>query len=607
MKQITCAIQDSFDAVKFLDEVKESPEYQNAKSVLVNIFTERVQKDYINYISGIVKERLGKAKVSGLTCLRGFVHGEDFLDRTILTVLFFSYSEVEILEYDFSKTPVDEAKNTFLKAIKCFPDLQGIQVYTTPLKNNITNDFLSAANFCHDTIPIFGAGAGFAGEKINQNLFVFGDKIYENGVVIVLFRGEKLKIYAESSLGWTPIGKEFTVTDVADKHILKTLDNEVAGQVYKQYLGVSASDNFIENTCEFPFMLKRGDKWIARMPIEKDKNGFIHFTADIHTGEKLVFSYGSKKLILQQSFNLAEYMSRKNLEGLLIHVCRNRRIYLKDEERLELQAFSNFYRETAGCFAFAEILYKHNGGGLQNSALVAIGFREFENISEKLNDEDCYIDLYSKKKFIFFNTDDVFSVSKESNPLPFEERLVNFLNATSRDLYLANQKLEEAATTDGLTRLFNRKKISELINSELTKQKKHRKMSLIMFDIDNFKRINDTYGHDMGDEVLSRIAQTAKNFIRSQDSIGRWGGEEFMILLPDSEKPEAAEVAEKIRVAINSLEWEKMPAISVSLGVAQVREDDELKMLYKRADERLYYAKMHGKNQVIADDITEKV
>ena len=137
---------------------------------------------------------------------------------------------------------------------------------------------------------------------------------------------------------------------------------------------------------------------------------------------------------------------------------------------------------------------------------------------------------------------------------------MNFLNATSRDLYLANQKLEEAATTDGLTRLFNRKKISELINSELTKQKKHRKMSLIMFDIDNFKRINDTYGHDMGDEVLSRIAQTAKNCIRSQDSIGRWGG-----------------------------------------------EDDELKMLYKRADERLYYAKMHGKNQVIADDITEKV
>ena len=80
-----------------------------------------------------------------------------------------------------------------------------------------------------------------------------------------------------------------------------------------------------------------------------------------------------------------------------------------------------------------------------------------------------------------------------------------------------------------------------------------------------------------------------------------------MILLPNSEKPEAAEVAEKIRVAINFLEWEKMPAISVSLGVAQVREDDELKMLYKRADERLYYAKMHGKNQVIADDITEKM
>ena len=603
MKQITCAIQDSFDAVKFLDEIKESPEYLNAKSVLVNIFTERVQEDYIEYISGLVKGKLGKAKVSGLTCLRGFAHGEEVLERTIFTVLFFSCSEVEVLEYDFSKISVDEAKTSFLNVLKNVSDLQGIQVYTTPLKNNITNDFLSAANFAHEDIPIFGAGAGFEGGAENQNLYVFGDKIYGNGVVIALFRSERLKIYAESSLGWTPIGKEFTVTDVSDNHILKTIDNEVAGEVYKKYLGVNASEFFIDNTCEFPFMLRRGEKWIARMPIEKDENGFIHFTADIHAGEKLVFSYGSKKLILQQSFNLADYMSRKNLDGLLLHVCRNRRIYLKDDEILELQAFSNFYRETAGCYAFAEILYKHNGGGLQNSALVVIGFREFESVEEKLNDEDCYIDFYSTKKFIGFTNNYGFSLSKESNPVPFEERLVNFLNATSRDLYLANQKLEEAATTDGLTKLYNRKKISELINSELTKQKNHKKLSLVMFDIDNFKRINDTYGHDMGDEVLARIARTAKNCLRRQDSIGRWGGEEFMILLPDTEKKEAAQIAEKIRMEIHSLEWEKMPAISISLGVAQVRENDELKMLYKRADERLYMAKTHGKNQVVADDI----
>ena len=605
MKQKTCAIQDSYDAVKFLDEIKESRDYQNAKSVLVNIFTERIQRDYISYISGVVREKLGKAKISGLTCLSGFAQGERFHETTILTVLFFYKSEVEVLEYDFSEKSVDEAKEKFISSIKDFSNLKGIQVFTTPLKNNVSNDFISSISGEHDDIPIFGAGAGFDSGRGEQNLYVFGNEIHENGVVITFFRGENLRIYAESTLGWTPIGKEFLVTDVQDNHVLKTLDNEVAGDIFKKYLGVASSENFIENTCEFPFMLRRGRKWVARMPINKDENGFIDFTADIHKGEKLMFSYGSKQLILQRSFNLAEYMSRKNLEGLLIHVCKNRQMYLKEAELLELQAFSNFYRETAGCVAFSEILDRNKSGGLLNSALVAVGFREIDENEAEQSTEDCFLeDIFSgNNRFMDINKWEagMSQSGREKMPLPFEERLVNFLNATSRDLYLANLKLEEAATTDGLTKIFNRKKICALINSEMKKLGRE-KISLIMFDIDNFKRINDTYGHDMGDEVLVRISQTAKNSIRSQDSIGRWGGEEFMILLPDTKKEEAASIAERIRAAIHELKWEKMNQISVSVGVAEVREDEELQDTYKRVDNRLYYAKTHGKNQVVSED-----
>lgn len=605
MKQKTCAVQDSYDAVKFLEEVKESRDYQTANSVLVNIFTERTQKDYIFYISGIVKEKLGKAKVSGLTCLSGFAQGERFHETTILTVLFFYKSEVDVLEYDFSNKSVDDLKDNFLSTIKNFSDLKGIQVFTTPRKNIVTNYFLSAISNEYDEIPIFGAGAGFDSGSGGQNLYVFGNEIYENGVVITLFRGENLRIYAESTLGWTPIGKEFLVTDVQDNHILKSLDNEVAGEIYKKYLGVVSSEKFIENTCEFPFMIRRGRKWVARMPVKKDEDGSIDFTADIHKGEKLMFSYGSKQLILQRSFNLAEYMSRKNLEGLLIHVCKNRQMYLKDAEMLELQAFSNFYRETAGCFAFSEILYRNKSGGLLNSALVAVGFREIDSNEVEQYTEDCFLeDVFSENnKFMDINKWEagVSQNGRDTMPLPFEERLVNFLHATSRDLYLANLRLEEAATTDGLTRIFNRKKICMLIDSEIKKDRKE-KFCLIMFDIDNFKHINDTYGHDMGDEVLVKISQTAKNCIRRQDSIGRWGGEEFMILLSATKKEEATEIAEKIRKSIYEIKWEKINQISVSVGVAEVRDDEELQDLYKRVDNRLYYSKTHGKNQVTFGD-----
>lgn len=606
MKQKTCAIQDSYDAVKFLDELKASSDYKEAKSVLVNIFTERTQKDYITYISDIVKRRLEKAKISGLTCLAGFAQGERVHETTILTVLFFFKSEIEVLEYDFSKTPVEKAKESFLERLNAAGELRGIQVYTTPMKNNGTNDFLSTVNFKHDDIPIFGAGAGYESGGNSKNLYVFGNEIYSNGIIITLFKGESLRIFAESTLGWTPIGKEMKVTEVSNCHILKTIDNEPAGEIFKKYLGVTSSENFVGNTCEFPFMINRGGKWIARVPIKKDRDGSIHFTSDIHKGEKLMFSYGSKKLILQKAFNLADYMSRKDLDGLLLHVCRNRDLYLKDDEILELQAFSNFYRETAGCYAFAEILYKNKSGGLQNSALVAIGFREFDSAEESRYTEDCYIEdnSYGTSRFVDINKwgTDITLSKKNGHKLPFEERLVNFLHATSRDLYLANLKLEEAATIDGLTNIFNRKKISERINYELTKRGS-KNMNLIMFDIDNFKRINDTYGHDMGDEVLVKVAQTAKSCIREQDSIGRWGGEEFMILLPEAKKEEAVEIAERIRTEIHAIKWETMPQISISLGVTSAREDDDIQSFYKRVDNRLYYAKTHGKNQVCSEDI----
>ena len=605
MKQITCAVSDSFDAIKLLEDVKKSSHYQNAENVLVNIFTKRVQKDYISYISDLILSGLPKAKISGLTCLEGFSLCENTAASTVITILCFQVSEVKVIEYDFSKISVNDAKKFFVEELRNFSNLRGIQVYTTPLKNDVTNEFLSDVDLIDADVPVFGAGAGFGELSEDHRLYVFGRGIYENGVVITLFGGDRLGIYAESTLGWTPIGKEMTVTDIQDNTVLKTLDNALAGEIYKKYLGVTSEKYFLQNTCEFPFMLKRGDKWVARVPIQKDKDGYIHFTADILKGEKLLFSYGSKNAILKHAFNLAEYMSRKNLEGLLLHVCRTRYLYLKETEQLELQAFSNFYRETAGCYAFSEILYKNKSGGLHNSALVAVGFREFNNAEEKLYSDDCYVEnvFYGTSNYIDFNkwVSEITQNGKDNQLLPFEERLVNFLHATTRDLYLANLKLEEAATTDGLTKLFNRKKISEHISYEL-KKRDSKNIFLIMFDIDNFKRVNDTYGHDMGDEVLVRVAATAKACIRSGDSIGRWGGEEFMILLPEANKEEAVSIAERIRTEISSLKWEKINQVTISLGVSGVRESDDDQTLYKRVDNRLYFSKTHGKNCVTSED-----
>ena len=606
MKQKSFSFQDSYDAVTYLGEIKDSKDYLQAKSVLIMLYTDRNNKEYIAYILNLIKKRLPKAQIAGLTCVSSFAHGEELFRGTVVTTLFFYHSEVEVASYDFSRQPHEAVLSDLQAKLQATENLKGIQVYTTPMKNTVTNRILSALSRAFENLPVFGAGAGWGEKATNKELYVFSDSIIENGMVVTIFKGKQLQVYAESTLGWTPIGKQMTVTGVTDDCILETVDGESAGEVYKKYLGVVSEENFIENTCEFPFMMKRGEYWIARVPKCKDKNGNVQFTADIAIGDRLFFSYGSKKLILSQSFNLADYLIRKNLEGIIIHVCRNRKIFLKDEETLALHAFSSFYREASGCFAFSEILYRGENGGILNSSLIAIGFLEVSESKQADIVDDCFIEdmSFGRNRFVDLTKVEA-DFPRNSSVIPFEDRIVHFFHAITQDLNQANAKLEELATTDGLTKLYNRKKISECIEHALSNRREERGIHLIMFDIDNFKHINDTYGHDRGDEVLRTVAQTARNCLRSKDTIGRWGGEEFMILVTDAEKIVAVEIAERIRSSINSLVWENMPPVSVSIGVSQLRSGDDSETLYKRVDNHLYYAKTHGKNQVVSTEANE--
>lgn len=164
-------------------------------------------------------------------------------------------------------------------------------------------------------------------------------------------------------------------------------------------------------------------------------------------------------------------------------------------------------------------------------------------------------------------------------------------------------KLEEMATTDKLTGLANRY-VFEMLFEQAAKYSKRRGASLstIMFDLDRFKQINDTYGHPAGDLVLKTVSRIAKGQIRDSDVLFRWGGEEFFIILPDCHQDQAVSVAEKIRLAI-----EQHPKITVdnheinmtaSFGVAQFLEDESEASLIKRVDSALYNAKKKGRNRV---------
>ncbi len=164
----------------------------------------------------------------------------------------------------------------------------------------------------------------------------------------------------------------------------------------------------------------------------------------------------------------------------------------------------------------------------------------------------------------------------------------------------ANERCSLQANTDALTGIYNRLKFNELFEAEIQRSRRYKApLSLIMFDIDHFKKINDRYGHHIGDRVLIEMSRLVSQNLRGQDIFARWGGEEFMIVAPDTGLVNAVELAEKLRVLIKTSYSCDQVRFTASFGVTEFSGDELADMMIKRVDEALYEAKRGGRNKVV--------
>lgn len=169
------------------------------------------------------------------------------------------------------------------------------------------------------------------------------------------------------------------------------------------------------------------------------------------------------------------------------------------------------------------------------------------------------------------------------------------------ELQHKNSLLHEASITDKLTRAYNRHQLDAVLQEQFERATRYRRaLSLILFDLDHFKQVNDDFGHQAGDVVLKRFAETVNACIRSSDIFGRWGGEEFMLICPETDVAQAAVVAEKIRGAFMAEHFEPGLTPTVSAGVVDNRNIRNTDHFISSADEQLYAAKLAGRNRVMS-------
>jgi diguanylate cyclase (GGDEF)-like protein/PAS domain S-box-containing protein len=179
---------------------------------------------------------------------------------------------------------------------------------------------------------------------------------------------------------------------------------------------------------------------------------------------------------------------------------------------------------------------------------------------------------------------------------------VSFRDITERKRLEA--RLVQQASIDPLTGALNRMRIEERGRQELMRSDRYgHKLSLVLLDLDHFKLVNDTHGHAAGDLVLSAFGDIARSCLRLTDLLGRWGGEEFVILLPDTGPAGAGQVAERLRANLQSFCFPAGVRATASLGVASRRPGENLAGLIGRADGAMYRAKQDGRNRVVIDAV----
>ena len=554
---------------------------KGASKVLFHIFTDSPDKELIGSICNVLDKEMPEAEYVGCSTNGNISSGDFSASGVSITCMVFSCPsiQVETLQYPLSEAVAIEVTDALKREVKARPWVKAVELVAT-IRG------LSMSAFCdnlHDLDPaiqVFGGGA-FSGKLDAVQACVFSKKgsSTQKGVAFVLYGGDEFNISTQFVSGWKPLGKEMKVTR-ATGNIVYELDGKPTYDAYYRYLKIKNDENFFFHTIEFPFYYIKNGVNILRDPVCCNEDGSIEMTSDVKEGATGRLAYGDPMTILDSVAETRTQVAGFSPEAILIFSCAGRRMFWGDDRiGRETQPFESL-APTFGFFTSSEFLRTNGFVNQHNVTLVIAAMREGEpkektDTAEKLD---------------------------HTERISMIHRLATFINMATAELEQANQKLHEVAITDALTGLYNRGEIQRRI--EVLAEEEEEPFSLIMIDLDDFKHVNDTYGHKIGDEVLIGLADFLQVTLHSEGvryQAGRWGGEEFMIVLPGMHLKEAAEIAEKLRNGYAAIEFKGAGRQTMSLGVVEHTLVENADALCIRVDSLLYEAKKAGKNRVVVE------
>ena len=581
MQQLTYIVSGTAAAQRKAEQAKETlGRIPHVESLLITITAPcEMPLAKALQMKEAVRALFPEARILVHTCALKMADLQLDTEGIMLTFTAFEASQVEFVTVE-GHTPVSDARDRIVHVVDAHPHTKAVAFVVVGLMDQL-DALLEGCSAMDERIAVFGSFVD--SPSMDARGYLIADDVeLRMGMLAIVFHGASLDVHVTRNFGWNTLGREIVATRV-DGCTVKELDGGIPLRIYERYFGIKGDGNFSADAALFPLCFEEEDGSVsARVPLKiEEGTGEFTFGLPMQEGTKFRLAYGDPYGILAKAAENARAMSVFSPQAIFGTACVGHYLLLGEDVVTEMSPCAGFPSSTS--FMFGEIRRAGRHIVTANLNVLLVGMKEDPGYTTN-------IPLQTKR---------VAHLSYNRKMLAF---MSHFIRVSEEELHTANQRLSQLASRDALTNLLNRREMERLLKDAVEQAQEHKTpLSVILMDIDHFKGVNDTYGHDVGDKVLLKVADAISRTIRGSDAGCRWGGDEFFIILAGASLDVAGRVGERIRRCVEASEMPFDRTVTVSVGVAtfDVERDNELQ-LFKNADEALYQAKKAGRNAVYA-------
>lgn len=513
-------------------------------NILIQVFTGVIQLEFIKNIVDEILSLLPQAEIIGTTTAGEIFKKRILINSTVISITIFEKTKIKSKLLNINNNEYELGKNISRELIE--EDTKVLILFSEGLLTNSV-DIIKGIQALNNNVVICGGKAGDNG--CLRETFVFTkESISKKGVAAVSLTGKELTVTTDYSLGWSTIGKLMTVTK-ASKSRIYTIDNVKTVDIYRKYLGDEVAKSLPMSATEFPLIDIKDDIQIAKVPCACNDDGSLSFLSNAEVNDKVKFGYGNVNMLVDNSLEICDRLSEKNVEVLFVYSCFVRKSFMKKKNKSEISPLNNI-APTFGFFTYGEFFTINNSNILLNTSMTVFGLseRKEKTYKSKVNSKNSLIKSESPTKVFFegmeFHVFKAFTklvdesskeIQKAYQILEEQKCKIEKMNIITKSILQINIQMTSAGEFDKYMQMILDKILDVIVNGKMacilleennrlcykaTRGYSLNKIKNMMYNVDSIYRYDRSDGSDLFYPMI--LKKIEKNIFWESENYNQW-------------------------------------------------------------------------------------